>query len=361
MLDVGKDKGVQPGMSFEAFSQGEPVLHPVSGEVLDAGLLKTGKIQIVEVRNKISTGTVFVDSDGAVVSVGNTVESKSLSVDALAAVKKEKLGGKSIAPAGLEVIASTVVAQSGDSYSNIRKGLLSERAEDVRNAAKNIVSNSIVDETVLHTAADVLRKGYRRPGRRTYVDVDAMAWLCRVVGLSNDAEYSDLLREIFELSEFSKLRKYASESLQSMPAVSGEAVDRIMVNEGVITVVLFAHRHSYPDVYKDATLVQIDSQSLRSIPRKNRYVFQLKSGVHKIALRGAKSGWEILRLDGKAGNIYFIDTVAAPGGHDPRPVLLSQRTGMKKINEYRLKREYVEKQGGLIEEVKIGTIRLARK
>lgn len=361
MLDVGKDKGVQPGMSFEAFSQGEPILHPVSGEVLDAGLLKTGEIQIVEAKNKISTGRVLVDGAGTAVSVGNTVENISFSVVPVAEEERALAGQDLIAPAteGREALAGTAVVQSDGDYPDIRKELLSESAERVRGAARKIVSRSILDETVLRTAADVLRKGYRRSGDRTHID--AMAWLCKAVGLSKGAEYSDLLREITELSRHSKLRKYASASLQSGQAVSVENVDGFMVKEGTVTVVLFGHRHTYPDVYKDLTQVQINGQSLRSISRKTRYVLQLSSGRHEIALRGAKTGWEILRLDGKSGNIYFIDTVPKRGGHDPMPVLLSQLTGMKKVADYRLQREYVEKQDGQVSEVRIGTVKLVRK
>lgn len=72
-LDLGKRSGVASGMVFEVFQEGEPIKHPVTGEIL--GLEKTaiGQIQITEARENLAYAKVLKLEPGKTVAAGQQV------------------------------------------------------------------------------------------------------------------------------------------------------------------------------------------------------------------------------------------------------------------------------------------------
>lgn len=74
-IDLGKKAGVKPGMKFIAFKEGRVMKHPKTGEVLDVETIEIGEIEIFDVRDKTSTGTIVQESSANSVDYGAMVRS----------------------------------------------------------------------------------------------------------------------------------------------------------------------------------------------------------------------------------------------------------------------------------------------
>lgn len=74
-LDLGKQIGVRPGMKFVAFKEGKIIKHPKTGEVLDVETVEIGEIEVVEVREKTSTGMILKESMSSAIEYGTMVRS----------------------------------------------------------------------------------------------------------------------------------------------------------------------------------------------------------------------------------------------------------------------------------------------
>ncbi len=74
-IDLGKQIGVRPGMKFVAFKEGKVIKHPKTGEVLDVETIEIGLIEIRDVRDKTSTGTVLEETAPNAVVYGTMVRS----------------------------------------------------------------------------------------------------------------------------------------------------------------------------------------------------------------------------------------------------------------------------------------------
>jgi len=57
--DLGRDKGVYPGMIIKIYRESEPIKHPITGEVLGNKKVYIGDLKINDVQDKISTGTLI--------------------------------------------------------------------------------------------------------------------------------------------------------------------------------------------------------------------------------------------------------------------------------------------------------------
>ena len=53
-LDIGSDLGIRRGMKCVAFSEGESITHPITGEVLGVAVSKLGELLITQVQNRLS-------------------------------------------------------------------------------------------------------------------------------------------------------------------------------------------------------------------------------------------------------------------------------------------------------------------
>jgi TolB-like protein len=74
-LDLGNKIGVKPNMKFIAFKEGKVIKHPKTGEVLDVETVEIGEIEIVEVREKTSTGLILKESMSSAIEYGTMVRS----------------------------------------------------------------------------------------------------------------------------------------------------------------------------------------------------------------------------------------------------------------------------------------------
>ncbi len=93
--------------------------------------------------------------------------------------------------------------------------LNSRDSDKVRTAARLLHSRYGRNTLVVDTAHDVLRVRYReRPGDNDFVD--AMAYLCNILGESGDSRQRDLLMTVREGTGSYKLRSYASKNLDRL-------------------------------------------------------------------------------------------------------------------------------------------------
>lgn len=72
-LDLGKKGGAVPGMALEVFREGEPIKHPVTGEILGLERTRIGEVQITEVQDNLSFARVLKLEPGKSVAVGQQV------------------------------------------------------------------------------------------------------------------------------------------------------------------------------------------------------------------------------------------------------------------------------------------------
>jgi TolB-like protein len=54
-IDIGSEKGIRMGSKCVAFSEGEKIRHPVTGEILQSKVTKLGELVVVQVQNRMST------------------------------------------------------------------------------------------------------------------------------------------------------------------------------------------------------------------------------------------------------------------------------------------------------------------
>ncbi|MHB1348867.1 MAG: caspase family protein [Desulfobulbaceae bacterium] len=85
-----------------------------------------------------------------------------------------------------------------------------------RRAAKLLYDHYPYGSAVLRAVSDELRKGYNS-NLRDKQHVDAMAWLCRILGRSRDDAYLPTVREVLMKTDSRKIRKYAGKSIRFFP------------------------------------------------------------------------------------------------------------------------------------------------
>ena len=81
----------------------------------------------------------------------------------------------------------------------------------IRTAAKTIASKRMYTPEVLDACEEVLKQRYSEKINDS-THVDAMAWLCKILGASGDTKYRTLLDEVSRARVHRKLRGYAIKS-----------------------------------------------------------------------------------------------------------------------------------------------------
>lgn len=74
VLDLGQQAGIKRGMRFVAYKEGSVIKHPKTGEILDIVAIETGELEIVDVRQKISTATVVKEEAPGAITKGMMVK-----------------------------------------------------------------------------------------------------------------------------------------------------------------------------------------------------------------------------------------------------------------------------------------------
>ena len=109
--------------------------------------------------------------------------------------------------------AAVSKAKADPEVSRYLKMLTSGNPRDQRYAAKKICRSYASNEILLKAAEQELIKGYSIKSRDSY-HIDAMAWLCNLLGRSGDSRYAATLRQVAQQSSNDKLQKYADKNLR---------------------------------------------------------------------------------------------------------------------------------------------------
>ncbi len=75
LIDLGAASGLQPGMEFIVFKEGEVIKHPKTGEVLEVEQILTGKIKITKIRTNVASGEILSEEKGQKILYGQLVQS----------------------------------------------------------------------------------------------------------------------------------------------------------------------------------------------------------------------------------------------------------------------------------------------
>jgi len=75
LIDLGAASGLQVGMEFMVFKEGEVIKHPKTGEVLEVEQIKTGQIRITDIGGNIATARIEQTENGQKVEYGQLVQS----------------------------------------------------------------------------------------------------------------------------------------------------------------------------------------------------------------------------------------------------------------------------------------------
>lgn len=98
--DLGRDKGVYAGMDLKVYRDNEPIIHPITGQILGNKKVYVGSLKITDVQDKFSTGTISdqqrVPKQGDVIILTPPIDVSVTIKDVparLSALLKEELSG----------------------------------------------------------------------------------------------------------------------------------------------------------------------------------------------------------------------------------------------------------------------------
>lgn len=75
LIDLGATSGLQLGMDFIVFKEGEVIKHPKTGEVLEVEQIRTGIIHITDIRSNVATAEILREESGQQIEYGQLVQS----------------------------------------------------------------------------------------------------------------------------------------------------------------------------------------------------------------------------------------------------------------------------------------------
>src|SRR5690348_14775527 len=114
---------------------------------------------------------------------------------------------------GLSAASVWALDESGQRYV---KQLASGGPSSIHSAAESIYSTGVTDQQVLDVAAEALAQGYRKnTDMEPYAD--AMAWVCRALGNTNNGRYKELLAQVAKETPNKRLRKHCEKAASSLP------------------------------------------------------------------------------------------------------------------------------------------------
>ena len=233
-IDLGEVVGVRRGMQFIVFKEGNVIRHPKTGQILDVEKIKTGIIEIISVNEKIAEANIIREKFPNAIEYGQRVKSfakgsmpimTQLSVDSKQDVKqameiKPKREPLVITDYSLQKKkkAPYISLQKKKKAPYITKYINMLRSNDstqkVR-AAKEIFKSYSHDPQLLCVVNEELLRGYQI-NIRDRQHVDAMAWLCKILGASGQTKYKATLKRVAQEAPSRKLKKYAKKSLSKL-------------------------------------------------------------------------------------------------------------------------------------------------
>ena len=275
-IDLGRGAGAKPGMVFIVYKEGQIIRHPKTGEILDVERIETGRVVLHNILNKISEGEIIEETEPGAVDYGQMVYSASIlpGQQSPQVIENASFGGRgwlhvdttpqgarvrilNIVPryhsgielepgkyhievsapgyrtdtqwvplsagerkqilVGLEKAAGpvsgtgAVSAQGGEYIRMLRSG----SDKRIVQGSKKIVRSRTFEPAVLEAASSVLLAGYRS-NSSDRLHVDAMSWLCNVLGASKKRQYRSTLQTVADGTGNRKLKKYACKNLAAL-------------------------------------------------------------------------------------------------------------------------------------------------
>lgn len=126
LIDLGAASGLQLGMEFIVFKEGEVIKHPRTGEVLEVEQIRTGKIKITEIGANIATAEVTEENSDAAIKYGQLVQSirklQTAPPDDGQTTAKEELSTTESKPAVDETASSAVESTTGYTRQEFTEG-----------------------------------------------------------------------------------------------------------------------------------------------------------------------------------------------------------------------------------------------
>jgi len=112
----------------------------------------------------------------------------------------------------LPTIPAMAVSPAGERYIN---QIVGGGNSSLRRASQSIYHNGMRERVVLDVLSEKLLQTYNDTSQ---IGVDALAWACKALGQSGDIRYRNVLKTVNKKAKHSKVRKYAKQSLDNMPA-----------------------------------------------------------------------------------------------------------------------------------------------
>jgi TolB-like protein len=196
-VDLGKITGIKKSMQFVVYKEGEVIKHPVTGQVLDIHRIETGTIVITNIRDKISRGEIIEEKTPGAIMIGQRVQSRATLIPIPTPVTYDPQKPK---PGRLPETAHDIIQL-------LRSSTPAEKIK----GAKHAVRLSPIHDDILQVAEDELLKGYEVRTRDRQL-IDALSWLCNVLGRSGQRKYKDTLYEVSKNARTKKLRGYAKKN-----------------------------------------------------------------------------------------------------------------------------------------------------
>jgi len=204
-IDLGRKAGVKEGMEFIVYKEGQILRHPKTKEILDVETVETGKIVITKVRNKISKADIVEEIVPGAILSGHMVKSVGplTPLHPEATVDRALRTARSDRRARRRAPAATV--------SEILYLLKSPNSKEKIKGAQYTVRSFPTNPQLLKVAEEELLKGYEIK-KRDRNHVEAMAWMCNVLGRSKQLQYKDTLEMVYKNAASKRVRKYAKKN-----------------------------------------------------------------------------------------------------------------------------------------------------
>jgi len=74
-LDIGELQGVQAGMQFDVFKEGNKIFHPKTGEILGVEKIESGRVEVTEVEDKFARARIITEKNDGEIKQGCLVKS----------------------------------------------------------------------------------------------------------------------------------------------------------------------------------------------------------------------------------------------------------------------------------------------
>lgn len=211
-IDLGRVAGVKEGMEFSVYKEGKIIKHPKTGAVIDVQRIETGRIVVIDVRDKIAEGKVLQEASPGSISYGQLV---STMIGSLHPVQTSAPARDTDLEKAFSSTAKAPAVKKGQSPGDVTGMLRSPNMGDKADGAKNVIKLYKSDSRLLDIVNDELLKGYSSNSNdKNYAD--AMGWLCNALGASGQARYASTLEKVSQGASNRKLRKYAIKNLRHL-------------------------------------------------------------------------------------------------------------------------------------------------